>query len=153
MYRTCLAVVLFSGLCQAQPNLTSPPAVSPQELRYLRFMLINVASLDHDPKAIAAYEDSLVKLHGLSTQDSAVIHSAGQTLHTALAQNRQSANAITAFRTTLLPSDLAALAALDAQREETIATLASQILNTVSPAVALRLRTAGHILSNALHEN
>jgi len=146
-------VVLFSGLCHAQPNLTSPPAVSPQELRYLRFMLLNVASLDHDPKAIAAYEGSLVKLHGLSTQESAVIHSAGQTLHTALVQDRQSSRAIVAFRTTLLPSDLAALAALDAQREQTIATLANQILNSVSPATAARLRNAGHILANALHEN
>jgi hypothetical protein len=129
MYRTCLAVLLFSGLCQAQPPLTSPPAVSPQELRYLRFMLLNVASLDHDPKAIAAYEDSLVKLHGLSTQESAAIHSAGQTLHTTLAQNRQAANAIIAGRSTLLPSDHAALAALDTQREQTVSTLASQILN------------------------
>jgi hypothetical protein len=116
-------------------------------------MLLNVASLDHDPKAIAAYEDSLVKLHGLSAQESATIHSAGQTLHTTLAQTRQASLALTTGRSTLLPSDLAALAVLDAQREQAIATHATQILNSVSPATAARLRNAGHILANALHEN
>jgi hypothetical protein len=153
MYRTCLALVLFTGLCQAQPNVFTPPAVSPQTLRYLRFVLLNVGSLDHDPTAIAAYEDSLVKLHGLSTADSAVIHTAGQSLHTTLAQTRQAAAAIVAGKTSLSPGDLAQLAAVDAQREQAIATLASQVLNGVSQEVGARLRKAGDILSNALHEN
>jgi predicted alpha/beta hydrolase len=116
-------------------------------------MLLNVASLDHDPTAVAAYENSLVKLHGLSAQESAVIHSAGQSLHTVLAQNRQSASAIIAGRTALEASDVAALKELDRQREMTIVNLANQILNSVSAEVAARLRGAGHLLADTLHQN
>jgi hypothetical protein len=39
------AVSLVSSLCLAQ---SSQPPATPQEVRYLRFMLLNVASLDHD---------------------------------------------------------------------------------------------------------
>jgi hypothetical protein len=145
-----LALLLISNVCFAQ---TSQPPATPEEIKYLRFILLNVASLDHSPDAIKAFEDSLVKQFGLVSLDSAAIHSAGLALNSLLAQNRQSLRTIVAGRTVLSPADLAALADLDAQREKTIATLANQILNSVSPVVAVRLRTAGHILANALHQN
>lgn len=81
------AVLLASGVCHAQ----GPTPPSAAQLRYLRFILLNVASLDHDPNAIKAFEDNLVKQFGLSAVESAAIHSAGQSLKPVLAQNRQAA--------------------------------------------------------------
>jgi hypothetical protein len=130
----------------AAPATAQPPATG-DELKFLRFLLINVASLDHSPDAVKAYEESLVMQFGLSTQESATIHSVGQTLNTALAELRQSTQTLVAGKTALEPSDVSALASLNAQREQQIATLANQILNSVSATTAARLRSPGHILA------
>jgi hypothetical protein len=120
------------------------------ELNFFEFMLMNVGSIDHSPAAVAAYETSLVKQFNLSAQESAVIHSAGQTLNVLLTQLRQQTAAITGGKQTLSSANATALAALTAQREELIATLANQILNSVSTATAARLRTSGHIVAAAV---
>ena len=138
-----LAFVLLAGACFAQ----SQAPVTTDELRYFRSMLMNLASLDHSPAAIAAFEASLVPQHGLNTEEAAQIHAAGQTLAALLQQIRQSANATTAGKKTLSSADVAALQALVNQREQLIESLANQILNSVSPQTASRLRTPGHIVA------
>jgi hypothetical protein len=151
-----LAVLLISAVCSgqtAQTAQTAQPPATAAELKFLRFLLLNVGSLDHSPDAIASYENSLVKQFGLSAQESTAIHSAGQTLNTALAQLRQSTQALVAGKTVLSPTDIATLQSLNAQREQTIESLANQILNSVSAITAARLRTPGHILANAVKSN
>jgi hypothetical protein len=149
----CLMIALTVGICSGQTAETAqaaqPPATA-DELKYLRFLLLNVASLDHSAGAIAAYESSLVLQFGLSTQESAAVHSAGQTMKTTLAQLRQSTQALLAGKTSLSPIDIAALQSLNEQREQTIATLANQILNSVSSLTASRLRAPGHIMAAAI---
>jgi len=100
----CLAILLVSSVCFGQ---TAQPPATTAQLKYLRFMLLNVASLDHSPDAKAAYEGSLVLQFGLSSQESAVIHSAGQALNTLLVQLRQSTQALVAGQITLTPADTA----------------------------------------------
>jgi len=146
MRNACLTILLFSGLCSAQ---FQPPATS-DELQYLRFVLLNVASLDHDPKAVQSFEEMLVKQFGLNNQESAAIHAAGQTLKPLLNQHRQSSRAILAGKTRLTPTDLAALANLDTQREQTITNLATQVLNSVRGETAGRLRAPGRIVATAV---
>jgi hypothetical protein len=138
------AVLLVSQVLVAQA--AQPPA-TPQEVEYLRFILLNVASLDHDPKAISSYEDSLVKLHGFSKQDSAALHAAGQTLHALLLQQRQANQALVGTNKSLPASAIAALQKSDKDRERTIVDVANNVLNSVSPEVASRLRAAAHNLS------
>jgi deferrochelatase/peroxidase EfeB len=70
-------------------------------------------------------------------------------MKTTLAQLRQSTQALAAGKTTLAPGDLTALASINAQREQAVATLANQILNNVRPITATRLRSPGHILEKA----
>lgn len=162
------ALLMISGVCLAQPPqppaMPSPPPTTPkpvvvtplpppEQTKYLRFLLLNLASLDHSPDAIAAYEKSLVMQFGLSPVDSDVIHSAGQSLNTVLAQLRQSTQSLVAGKTGLSPADLDALLSLNAQREQTISKLANQILNSVSPATAARLRSAEHVLATAGKNN
>jgi deferrochelatase/peroxidase EfeB len=67
-----------------------------------------------------------------------------------LANLRQSTQTLVAEKTALEPSDVTALASLNAQREQQIATLANQILNSVSAATAVRLRVPGHILATGV---
>jgi len=145
-----LTILLISSVCSGQ---TSQRPVAPNEIRYLRFMLLNVASLDHGPEAIKSFEDALVKQFGLSRQESDVIHSAGQSLKPVLAQLRQSSRALVAGKAVLSPADAAALASLNEQREQIIVNLANQILNSVSPGAATRLRVPGRILPNRLRKN
>jgi hypothetical protein len=145
MHYIVLTVLLGASVC-----LAAQPPATPEEIQYLRFLLLNVASLDHSPEAIKSYEDSLVRHFGLNNNESAAIHTAGQTLKPVLAQHRQSSRTIVAGKSVLSPVDSEALANLDAQREQTIVNLANQILNSVSPAVADRLRVPGHILANVV---
>jgi hypothetical protein len=179
MLKLCLATLLISSVCFAQPakppliplpKITPPTPVSPpvpknpvapppataqppasgEELIFLRFLLLNVASLDHSPDAIKAYEESLVLQFGLSTQESAAIHSAGQSLNTVLAELRQSTKTLVTGKPVLAPADVAELTSLNTQREQTISTLANQILNSVSATTATRLRSPGHILAKPI---
>jgi hypothetical protein len=59
----CCMFVLFSVAAFAQ--LTQSSATS-DELRYLRFLLMNVGSIDHSAKSVEAYEASLVRKFGLN---------------------------------------------------------------------------------------
>lgn len=148
MRHLCFAILLSSAVCLAQPvGQTFQPATR-DELKFLCFMLLNVASIDHSPDAIKAYETSLVLQFGLSVQESAVIHTAGQTLNPVLTQLRQATRDLLAGKTELSPADAATLANLNVQREETITNLANQILTSVSAVTATRLRAPGHILAN-----
>jgi len=150
-----LAILLVSSVCSgqtAQTAQTAQPPATADELKYLRFLLLNVASLDHSPDAVAAYESALVLQFGFSTQESAVVHSAGQTMKTTLAQLRQSTQALLAGKTALSPTDIATLQSLNEQREQTIVTLANQILNSVSSLTASRLRAPGHIMAAAINK-
>ena len=151
MRNLSLAILLVSSVCLGQ-TVAQPPATT-AELKYLRFMLLNVASLDHSPDTIAQYEASLVFQFGLSSQELAAIHSAGQSMHTVLAQLRQSTKTLLAGKTTLLPADTTALASINAQREQEITTLANQVLNSVSATAATRLRAPAHIMAAAVKAN
>ena len=141
----CIFLLACCG-CYGQ---ASQAAANADELHFFEFMLMNVASIDHSPKEVAAYEASLVRHFGLSTQESAAIHSAGQTLNALLKSLRQQAAPITKGKGVLSSADATALAALTAQRGQLVTTLANQILNAVRPETAARLRTPGHIVAAA----
>jgi hypothetical protein len=110
-------------------------------------MLMNLASLDHHPKAIEAYEASLVKQFGLNPQESATIHARAQRLNALLAQLRQSSQATVNGKKNLSSADTTALSALADQRDQLINILANEILNAVRPETAARLRAPGHIVA------
>jgi hypothetical protein len=149
LLKTGCVLILFSCGCYAQ---SSQAPASTDELKFSSFMLMSVGSVDHDPKAIAAYETSLVRQFGLNAQESAAIHAAGQTLHALLLQLRPQAQAIVRGKTSLSNTDAASLAGLIAQREQLITTLSNQILNTVRPQTADRLRVPGHIVAAAVNK-
>ena len=144
--KSCVFLLVSCG-CYAQG---SQPAATADELQFSRFMLMNVGSIDHSPKAIEMYETSLVKQFGLNTQESAVIHAAGQRLNALLQQLRQQSQAVVRGKSALATQDAVALAALSDQRDQLIATLSNQVLNAVRPEVAARLRTPGHVIAGAL---
>jgi hypothetical protein len=148
--RSLFLAALFVSSVWAQ---TSQPPATADEVKYLRFLLLNVASLEHSQVAVKAFEELLVKQFGLNTQESATIHSHGQTLNSLLAQHRQQRGAIIAGNTKPLNADLAALAQLDAEREQTVVDLANQLLSSVRAQTAIRLRNAGHIVASAAKKN
>lgn len=138
------AMLLVSVVCLGQATSL------PSEQQYLRFILLNIASLDHDPQAIKTFESQLVKQFGLSAPESAVFRAAGEALRPLLDQNRRTGRSMVAGKLALSPSDLATLRDLDAQRELRIAELASQVLRDVRPATAARLLAAGRNLASGV---
>jgi hypothetical protein len=142
--RKCCVFVLFCCGCYAQ---IAQPLATTDELPFFRFMLTNLASLDHSPKAIEAYEASLVKQFGLNAQESATIHASAQTLKALLTQLRQSSQAIVNGKKNPAASDATALSALADQRDQLINTLANEILNAVRPETAARLRAPGQVVA------
>jgi hypothetical protein len=139
-------LLLLSCACYAQ---TSQAPATANEMQFLRFMLMNVGSIDHHPQAVAAYESSLIKQFNLNAQESAFIHAEGQRLNALLKQLRSQSQAVLSGKKNLSASDSAALTALINQREQLITTLANEILNAVQPQTAARLRTPGRLLSTA----
>jgi hypothetical protein len=134
-------------LCSFSNAQVSQAPVTTDELQYLRFMLMNLASLDHDAKATEMFEDSLVKQFGLTHQESALIHAAGQRLTVLLKQLRLSSQSIARGKSKYSAADAASLSALSDQREQLIETLTNEILNSVRPETASKLRTPGRVLS------
>ncbi len=144
---TWIVLLLAAGACFAQAP--QPPATA-DEMQYLRFMLMNIASIDHGPDAIRRFEDGIVKQFGLNKQEAAVIRAAGNELNGLLKQLRQSARTIVPGKSGLTPADLAALSRLAAQREQVIESLANRILNSVRPVTAVRLRAPGRVLASKM---
>lgn len=112
---------------------------------------MNLASLDHSPDAVANLGHGLVKQFGLNAAEMAVISNAGQTLKLTLSQLRQSLQATMAGKTVLAPADSASISNLVAQRDQLIATLAQQILSSVRPETAARLRVPGDIVATKVN--
>ena len=138
----CLALLITGFGCYAQ--VSQPPATA-DELQYLRFMLMSVGSIDHHPAAVKSFEDHLVMHFGFNSQESALVHAAGQEMNALLQQLRQSSNVIVVGRRNLSPGDSAALSNLAAQREQRIEMLANRILNAVRPETAARLKVPGRV--------
>ena len=147
-FQKWVVCLLAAGACFAQGS--QPPA-SADEMQYLRFMMMNLASLDHHPDAVQRFEGGLVRQFGLNQQETARIHAAANELNALLKQLRQSSRAIVPGKSGLTPGDLAALSALAAQREQKIQSLVDGILNSIRPETAARLRAPGHVLKGKVH--
>jgi hypothetical protein len=144
-----LKILCPTMLCAFGYAQSTQTAVTQDQLQYFRFMLMNLASLDHDQNSTNAFEASLVPTFGLNAQEAAAIHTAASSLHALLKQIRQSSQAVIAGKTSLSAADLSALSNLATQRETLLATLANQIASSVRPQTAARLEMAGTIVANA----
>ena len=147
-----MKVLLRTGIvlllaCVAGNAQAPQPLATVDEMQYLRFMLMNLASLDHSPDAIQRFEDGLVKHFGLDKQETTMIRGAANELNGLLKQLRQSSRAIVPGRAGLTPADAAAFSKLGAQREQMIGSLANRLLNSVRPVTAARLRAPGRVLA------
>jgi hypothetical protein len=144
--------VAFLALQVASHGQTTQPPANPDELNFFHYLLMTLGSIDYGADFIKNTQDSVVRQFGLSGQEASVIQSAAQSLHTTLLQIRQSANSIIVGKVSLSSSDLAALSALTAQRDQQIATLANSILNSVSTATAVRLRFPGNLVAGTINQ-
>jgi hypothetical protein len=149
-FHACVVVLLAAGSCLAQA-LQAPATTD--EMQYLRFLVMNLASLDHKADAIQKFEDGLVKQFGLNQQETAAIRASANELNALLKQLRQSSVAIVPGKSGLTPADITAFSQLAAQREQKIESLVNRILNSVRPETAARLRAPGRILTAKAKKN
>jgi hypothetical protein len=126
-----LAVSLASG----GPARAAP--ATPAELQYFRYLLMTIGSPDYSSDAIDKIEGSLVYHFGVDAREAAVIHAAGQSLRKILTGIRQA-------------SGMANAVDRGAQRERAIADLTNQILDSLRPETAARMRMPGRITVDAL---
>jgi hypothetical protein len=144
----CLSVILVSFTWgQAQP------AATPEQLGYLRYVLTTLANPMFDQRFIKAQEEPLIIASWeLNVQEAASFRAAVQSMSVVFQDVQQRRRAIVAGKTTLSPNDQAAIVALNGQLEGTVTTLANQILNSVRPEIAARLRRASEIVANATNK-
>lgn len=143
----CLCLSIMCATCYAQA--AQAPA-TPDELTYFSYILMTLGSPDHSPEFIKTAEDSLVHQFGVNQQEAAIIRAAAQSFRAVVQELEKSARSIWSDKTTLSPADSAALEALRDRGDKAVATLANQILNTVRPETADRLRVPGRVVASAL---
>jgi len=146
MRRRSLCLTATIALAAFGQSSQSPATTN--ELQYFRFMLMNLASIDHGVDAIALYERALIRQFGFNQQESALVHAAAMRLNALQRQLRSSSQAIRNGKNKLSGGDVGALERLDAQREQLIITLSNEILNSVRPETADRLRGPGRVLGS-----
>lgn len=145
LLKRLVITLVLTALCQAQ----APPApATVDEMQYLRFMLLNLASLDHGRDAVETFEQGITKQFGLDNQELAQIRAAANELNALLKQLRQDSQAIVSGRRALTQSDSKAISDMAAQREQTIESLANRVLTEVRSATANRLKAPGRILAS-----
>jgi len=137
-------------LCFALRAQSAAPAATADDVKYFRFLLMNLAGVNYSPDTVAAYRNYLGVEHGLDDQEMSAIDSGVTSLHTLSQQIEQSSAQIRTGKTVLSPADLAALQSLFAQREGLITLLANQLLNIVRPQVASSFRIAGRLVAAAI---
>lgn len=117
-----------------------PPApVTPDELRYFRFLLMQLGSIDSHPNPGEAL--------WLQCAGKRPAPRGGPGTQRFLRQLRQSSRSVVPSAVGLSASDKAFFAGLVAQREQKILALTNRILTQVRPQTAARLRAPGKILA------
>jgi hypothetical protein len=140
----CIASILL--ICSAALAQSQAPA-SANELKYFRYLFRTLGSIDYSSSFIQNFESAVIAQFGLNAQEAAMLDSAGQSFRSVLASTRTSAISILSAKTSLTSADGAALAALKAQQDQMVQTLANQLLNSVRPQTAVRLRAPGDLMS------
>ena len=146
--RFSLLLLLSSG-CFAQ---SSQAAATADEQKYLRFILMTLASQDHSPANVKAFEDSLAVHLTLTPQEAAQIHAAGQALAALQQQLRASSKSTVAGKSSLSDAAAASLSALSDQMDQLVASLSNQILNSVRPETAAHIRSEARLRATAANK-
>jgi hypothetical protein len=112
---------------------------------------IQVAFFDHffstlgDPHqkstTLQLRERDAVMMFGLNQSETATLHALGQQYLTAASQFNQGVQSVAANKTALSGSDRASLESLNAQRQQVVATLATDFLQQISPTSAAKILT------------
>jgi len=142
-----IATVLFvsaSGSIWGQ----APPA-TPSQLGYFRYVLTTLANPMYDQQFVAKEADLIIASWALNEGEAAAFRSAVQKMHVVLEDVRKERTVIVSRRSVLTSTDRAEIDALSGRVEDGVTLLANQILNSVRPEIAARLRRAGEIVANA----
>jgi len=128
-------LALFAGAAA----LAQSAQVTPNQLHYLRHLLLILGSPDASPNSVSMREHSLAIQFALNAQEVTAIDSAAKQYGALLLKIRQAVSAS--------PGDQAAMATLISTRQQTEETLANQILTSVRPSTANQLRFVGDFVA------
>lgn len=104
---------------------------------------MKLGSIDYPPDSIKVAEGAMVQQFGLNQQELTVFRAAAQSLRTVLQANRQVIQSITRANSPISQTDAADLAEVTSKRDNAITVLSNQILSTIRPETAQRLRATG----------
>lgn len=141
-----LAAAFGGGLLAQGPT---PSTVTQADVDFARFMLTELGDPNVSPKVVALYRYGLISQFGLNQQELGILDAAAATMKSSLLTMQANVHAITASKTALGASDLAALQNLDTAQNQVITSLASKILSSVRPESAARFRAAAQLVPNA----
>lgn len=147
--RLCLTFLIIALGTPVGFSQSPQPPPTESELGYFRYILMSVGSPTYARDFVSSVEDAVASQANLNAQEREVVHSAGLSFRAVLEGLNRSASAIAAGKEELSSDDLDALAALRASRDAAVLEIASQILNSVRPETADRLRVPGRIVATA----
>jgi restriction endonuclease Mrr len=133
--KTCIFIVTIGLLATA---------LSGQQRPTTSLTPIQLAAFDHffkilgDPSqtsvTLQLRERDAVLMYGLSQAETVTLHALSQQYLTAASQFNQGVQSIAANKTVMSNSDRASLESLNVQRQQVVATLATALLQQLSPA-------------------
>lgn len=138
----CWATLAASMALAQQPNQEPPNHVA-----FVRHILTSIADPSHDPAICKMNEQAVVSLYGLNEQEAPSLHSTGQSFAAAIRAFRDQEATLLAGKTTLTDSDRASVASLSSQLDQTVASFIVQLLNSLRPQTATRLRQQADLVA------
>lgn len=147
MKNFCHAIlcVVYCCVLSAQQS-TQPLPPTQYQIKFIRHLLVSIGNSDRDPNISKMNIDGIVLLYGLNEQEAAAIEMAGRSFTSALTSFQRSRTAVVSGKETLTEADNASIMALSSKLDETVRSLASQILTSVRPERATLLRLQGDLL-------
>ena len=128
-----------------------PSQATADQVNYFRYLLMSLGDPDSTPSTIAAAEASVTRDFQLDKADLAVLQTAAKKFQTTVQSLRSQMDYLISHQGISGASGPAA-DTLRAQMDSTVAQIANQVLASVRPETAARLRVPGDIVGNAVRE-
>ena len=135
--------------CAIWAQSTPKSLTTSNDVQYFRYLLNTLGNPEHDPELVKMQEEGFIALFGLNEQEAALLRSAALVYKTAMTSFKAKSLAITSEKASLSSRDRSSLKALAAEMDRTTAVTTEQMLNSVRPEVASRLRAAGDAVARA----
>jgi len=126
---------------------TTQSSLTTWEAKYFRYLLRSLGNPDYSPGFRADLEGRVTADFAMTTGETAALDNAVQSYRTFLVSARQAEAAVMVGKSNLTQADGSTLQAIYLQEPATVQSLALQVLGSVRPETAARIKAAANVMS------